>query len=396
MKFLKFLFVLVLLGALAAAGYYGYDYYQNPEKYEEVEQIVREKLNLMEVSPYVTPEMTLSLAGTYYEDAGWVCWDENDQSKPLIMCYGKDLGGNVYVPRDFHILQNAVIYGGPNLTQQDVTEYVTQNVEYKRIEIKEELLMSLDAGEYYIVCYFLTEEGEGPYPALIPLIVEEETTFNSTQSGFVNYADEYGWIVNDLYDVKEISFTFYNLGDNPIRAIAEVTNYGRTTTKLDPDDYYINERGDTVTLKAEYLKHRQMNTTGTYIVIRSDSNKIEMDYAVVGTVRGDSLQRMTITGPATYSHSVGGDYVATYEPNMCDSIYGIYADHFLYGGGEIDLIFETEYSVAKYLDQTNRTFTIPEEIMQTITPNSGNTVIQIGYFYNDVWFNSSLTFNVVD
>lgn len=396
----KFMLILLLLGAVATGGYYGYDYFLNPDKYSDVERELRTKLLLEEVSPFVTPEMTLTLENTPYSAESWVFSDELDHSKPIIMCYGKDMGGNIYVPRNYHTLQTASLYVGPGVPEQDITEYVTQNFDYKCIEISEELLMSLDAGEYYIVCYFITEEGEGPYPALIPLILEEETTFNSEQRGYVNYSDEYGWYLNDLYDVKDITFTFYNLGDNPIKAFAEVVQVGirKDYIRLDPDDYEINERGDTVTLKKEYLKHRKVNSTSEYAAILTNGDKLGMNYNVVGTVKGDSLQRLTITGPETYSRSAGGDYVATFELNMCDSIYSVGFSHFFYEGGENVIFDERDGAgdIGKYLNLSDCTITIPEEIMQTIEPNSGNSDIHIGYFIDDVWFDAFLTFNVVD
>ena len=117
----KFMLILLLLGAVATGGYYGYDYFLNPDKYSDVERELRTKLLLEEVSPFVTPEMTLTLENTPYSAESWVFSDELDHSKPIIMCYGKDMGGNIYVPRNYHTLQTASLYAGPGVPEQDIT-----------------------------------------------------------------------------------------------------------------------------------------------------------------------------------------------------------------------------------------------------------------------------------
>lgn len=406
-KIFKFIFSLLLIALLAGSGYIMYDYSQNPEKYDEFTQMFQDKITgkdkiaVEEVSPFVTPEMTLSLENSPYQNESFVFCEESDESKPVIMCYGKDMGGNLYISRNFHTLQSASLYAGPNVPERDISEFVTQNWEMKRIEVQEELLMELDPGEYYIVCYFLTEEGEGPYPAMIPLILEEETTFNTTQRGFVTYGDEFAWIVNDLEHSKEITLTFYNLGDNPIRTLLLSSEVGGSylAAEVAPEDYEINDRGDTVTLKKEYLQRQTVNKYNRYAVRLANGDVLDMGWTVVGTVKGDSLKRLTISGPGTYSLSKGGDYVATYELNLCDSIYSCYLEYYPPYEEKItyfDEILAGE-NTGEYLDMESKTITIPEKIMKQLTPDSERTTdIGIGYFINNSWFDAGHKITVTE
>lgn len=404
-KILKAIFTLVLIAMLGGSGYIMYDYMEHPEKYDEFSKMFQDKITgkdkipVEEVSPFVTPEMTFTLENSPYAGEAYVAHEDYEPDKPFIMCYGKDMGGNVYVPRNFHVYQSASLYMGPDVPEQDITEYVSQNVELNYIEVQEELLMSLDAGEYYIVIEFMTEEGD-LYPALIPLIVEEETTFNSTQRGVVIYGDQYFCVTNDLENPKEISFTFYNLGDNPIRALVLPSEIGdgHLYTEADTDDYYINERGDTVTLKTEYLQSLTVNTKNRYAVRLANGEVLTMEWMEVCTVRGDSLKRLVISGPDTYSLSEGGDYVATYELNLCDSIYSYGLDHFPMDRPGFNLFDETlrGEDIGMYLDMDTQTITIPEEIMKQIPPNDGNTFIYMGYYIKDIWFDAHLVIHVTD
>ena len=404
-KLIKVLFSFLMLALLGGSGYIMYDYTKNPEKYDEFSKKFQDKITgkenipVEEVSPFVTPEMTLTLENSPYEGEAYVAHEDYAPDKPLIMCYGKDMGGNIYVPRNFHVYQSASLYSGPDVPERDITEYVSQNIEFKCIEISEELLMSLEAGEYYIVAEFMTEEG-WLYPALIPLIVEEETTFNSVQSGVIVYGDEYFCVTNDIENPKEISFTFYNLGDNPIRALVLPSDIGNgyLYTEANPDDYYINERGDTVTLKTEYLQSLIVNTKNRYAVRLANGEVLTMESMEVCTVRGDSLNPLVISGPDTYSLSKGGDYVATYEPNLCDSIYSCGFDHFPVDREGFNLFDETlrGEDIGIYLDMDTQTITIPEEIMKQIPPNDGNSCIYIGYYIKDCWFDAHLIIQVTD
>lgn len=403
-KILKAIFTLVLLGLLGGAGYIMYDYTQNPQKYDEFAQMFEDKITgkdkivIEEVSPFITPEMTLTLENSSYEGESYVFHEEFQPDKPIIMCYGKDMGGNIYIPRNFHVYQSASLYSGPDVPEQDITEYVTQSVEYERMEVSEELLMSLEAGEYYIVMEFMTEEGD-LYPSLVPLIVEEETTFNSNHRGFVIYADEYGCINNDLEEPKEISFTFYNLGDNPIRAMLQASQAGNgyVTVELEPEDYYINERGDTVVLKTEYLQRLNVNRINRYSVRFANGEVMPLEVDIC-TVKGDSLKRLTISGPSTYSLAEGGDFVATYDLKIADFInsYGLLhcpmdepAYHLC------DEVLKGE-NIGKYLDMNTKTVTFPEELMKQIPPDDGNTFLFIVYSINGVLFKTELQINVTN
>ena len=402
-KIFKVIFTLIALALLAGAGYVMYDYYQNPEDYDEIAQAFqdkatgKDKIVVEEVSPFITPEMTLSLDGTPYEGMPFLYHPDFHPEDPIILCYGKDKGGDLYtlyvdenLPQ--YSFQQALLYSGPGVPEQDITEYVVLNAEYDRIEIREELLMSLDAGEYYIVTDFLDEENDFLHRMLIAIIMEEEITFNSTQRGFLTYGDEFAWIVNDLDNPKEISFSFYNLGDNPIRKMVLVSeNAGAyLTTDMEPDQYYINERGDTVTLTVDYLQTLQVNTCKKLGVRLANGDVLDMGWTVLGTVRGDSLQRLTITGPDTYSLSAGGDYVATFELNQCERLYSNRLTHYSSWAPGVDIYYELVdgRNNCVYLDLETQTITIPEEVMQTIPPNDGNVQLDILYVINGMWLDT--------
>lgn len=406
-KVFKFLFSLILIAVLAASGYILYDYSQNPEKYDSFAQMFQDKLTgkdqivIEEVSPFVTPVMTLPMVNSQYTDSTFEPHAEFEPTKPIILCYGKDMGGNLYVPMADYCLdvKNHRLLIGPDFHEVDISQYACYNGDYRRIEVKEELLMTLEAGEYYIASDFLGENGEY-YPALSALILEEETTFNSTERGFVAYGDEYAWIVNNLDDPKDLSFTFYNLGDNPIRALLfdSDTGGGYLTKDVDPEDYFINERGDTVTLKQEFLSRLPVNTTKKFAVRLANGDTLDMGWTVIGTIGNDSLHRLTISGPETYSLSQGGDYVATYEPNDCTRIHFFFFHHYPTDREGVELIKETlrGEDISAYLDMETQTITIPAEIMKDLIPNNGLHDLQIGYFINDVWFDAFLKFAVTD
>jgi len=105
-KIFKVIFTLIALALLAGAGYVMYDYYQNPEDYDEIAQAFqdkatgKDKIVVEEVSPFITPEMTLSLDGTPYEGMSFLYHPDFHPEDPIILCYGKDKGGDLYTLDD--------------------------------------------------------------------------------------------------------------------------------------------------------------------------------------------------------------------------------------------------------------------------------------------------------
>ena len=108
--------VLILLAVSAGVIYGIYDYYTGgAEKYDKLftqakfwvmnmkNKITGEEtveLVLEEVSPSKLPVMTLSLEGTSREETddnrSSVAYDE--ENRPIIFVYGKDIGGDLYFP----------------------------------------------------------------------------------------------------------------------------------------------------------------------------------------------------------------------------------------------------------------------------------------------------------
>lgn len=407
-KFLKFVFTLLIIALLAGSGYVLYDYYQHPVKYDTFAQLFKDKvtgrdqITIEEVSPFVTPEMTLTLENSAFTGMTFEPHADFEPTKPVIMCYGKDMGGNLYVPipdycQDFQALK---LYGGPGRSVQNIEEYVSFDVGYRQLEVSEELLMSLEAGDYYIISDCTPNGATEAHKVATALILEEETTFNSTERGFVTYGDEFAWIVNDLEKPRDIDFVFYNLGDNPIRTLLYDSDSGGAylIKDVEPENYVINERGNVVTLKAEYLARLPVNTTKKFAVRLANGDQLDMGWTVVGTVRGDSLHRMTMSGPDTYSLSRGGDFVVTYEPNDCESIHTFFMDYFpsdRVGGELIKEVLRGE-DTGEYLDMATQTITIPEEFMKTLTPDDGSYDMKIGYWIGEVWFDAFHPFAVTE
>lgn len=407
-KIIKFIFTLLLIAVLAASGYIMYDYYQNPARYDAFAQMFEDKVTgkdqiaVETVSPFSAPEMTLTLAGSPYADMTFEPHYEFEPTKPIIMCYGKDVGGNLFVPVPDYCpdLRNPKLYSGSGLPTQDISEYSTFDAYHRCLEVQEELLMSLNAGEYYIIAEFAQMDGTGYYEAAIALILEEETTFNSTDRGLVTYYDDYCWVYNDLENPKEITFTFYNLGDNPIRALLFDSERGGAylTQDMDPADYKINEQGNTVTLTQDFLARQPVNSVKRFAVRLANGESLDMGWTQVCTVEGNSLHPMTVCGPETYSLSAGGDYIATFIPNDCTRYYSCALNQFPSSSPGAELFNESlnGREAGEYINTVTQTVTIPASFMQNLTPNDGVYEIKISYFMEDIWHDACLTFKVTE
>lgn len=407
-KIIKFIFSVLLIALLIASGYILYDYNKDPAKYDAFAQKFEDKITGEDqvikelVNPFVTPEMTLTLNGSPYEGITFEPHYEFKPSKPIIMCYGKNMGGNLYVPIPDYCpdMRNPKLYSGPELPVEDISEYSTFDAYHRCFEIEEELLLSLNAGEYYIIAEFADNDSADYYEAAIALILEEETTFNSTDRGQIPYYDYYCWIYNDLENPKEITFTFYNLGDNTIRALLFDSERGGAylTEDMDPADYRINEQGNVVTLTQDFLSRQPANSVKRFAVRLANGEKLDMGFTHVCTIKGDSLHPMTLDGPETYSLSAGGDYVATFVPNDCTQYYSCSMKYFPSDTTGSELFNESlkGRDAGEYIDTVTQTITLPAAFMQNLTPNNGVYEIQISYFIEDIWHDASLQFKVID
>lgn len=314
------------------------------------------------VSPFQTPSMTLTAEGTNWS-GNCVAYDENGE--PVIFCYGKDLGGDLSIPLNLGengTLFYAGIYTGNIWDVRHMGNAVSYLPQTRTAVVSEEYLKTLEPGEYFIVlndfCY-------------IPLLVTDETTYNSTQRGLAACGNDIGWIKNDLLNPQDITLTFYNLGDNTIRSLTEVRplamvmNYPETV--MDAQYYTISPDGRSVTINTAYWQMQEVGSYVTFKVRLANGEYLDMGYINVGTVEGDYTGLMEITGNQYYSVSAGGDYTAQYRFAEGGSLLSIcvYADSYP------DIIVDDNLSdlISDYIDFESGTITLPADVlMPCLTP----------------------------
>lgn len=316
------------------------------------------------VSPFEKPTMTRTAEGAYWSQSS-VAYDET--GAPVIFCYGKDLGGNLAIPLnlgEYGALYSAGVCFDTVWDIRPMLNYTSYDSKTKTVVIAEEYLMTLEPGEYFIVlndsCY-------------APLLVTETTTFNSTQRGFAGYGNEIGWIENDLLNVQDITLHFYNLGDNTIRSITEVTPTATTTEKtaIDSQFYTISPDCRSVTILAAYWQQKAAGSFVTFEVRLANGDTLDLGYIHVGTVEGDYTSLMELTGPAFYSVSAGGDLVISYSDLGTPTVLSIYSD------SQTDFV-----SDLNFIDFDSRTITVPGDMLKDrLTPGE---FLYINVMYNTV------------
>lgn len=346
------------------------DSFQVLEEFESF--IPQETIPVEEVSPFETPTMSISPEGAYWAQN---CIAVDTNNEPVIFCYSKDRGSNLYLPLDLG--DAGTIYSAGVCTGNiwdirytyDAAQYIPQT---KTVVIFQAFLATLEAGEYFLIlndsCY-------------APLLITDTTTFNSPQRGFAGYGNESGWIENDLLNPQDITLSFYNLGDNTIRSLTEVrplamvANYPETF--MDPQYYTISPDGCSVTIHAQYLQQQQVGSFITFKVRLANGDYLDMGYINIGTVEGDYTGLMELTGPEMYSVSAGGDYVAQYTLNGAP--LGLYVN----SDSQSGIIEENNLSqlVCDYIDFETGTITIPAELLNALTPGE---YIHIGISYSTV------------
>lgn len=424
-KFLKKLIwflEIVLLFAISAGVIYGvYDYHTGgAEKYEKMytqavlwlvnvkNTITGEEsaeLTLEEVSPSKTPIFNLSLEGSGREDldGNRNCVAYDTENKPVIFVYGKDIGGNLYFCYGLwsgERLDKAWLFTGDAANMTDITEHVSWNQVSGVGIVSEEFMMSLEPGEYCIFLDPVNEEGEGTGAHYVPLIVEEQTTYISTQQGFAGSGGEGNFIYNNLQNVQPILVPFYNLGDDRILMIKELVEGmpGQIMERsIDSSLYEILPAGNAIILSEEYLSGFSPNEMRRYKVLLSSGKSLDVGYTRFFTIDGEP-DWLSVTGPDIYDLSEGGDFVLNIHKGWamsyhCVSIWFLNPDdsNVLL----IENLSEDFNGDNPLLNEEQDQIVIPASVMQSLNVDSSYNLVLAYTFPGNGFINYSVGFRVV-
>lgn len=321
-----------------------------------------------EVLPFETPVITLTDVADNWEQS-CVAYDKNHM--PVIFCYGKDLGGALAMPCNFaedEPLQKVGIYTGNKWDIRDITKHAIYEPLTKTITIAEAYLQTLVEGEY---CLILNDGAR-----YLPLVVTEQTTFNSTQRGLAAVGNENNWIVNDLEQPQDMILSFYNLGDNTIRNLFLLTRpnpFGDpVAVPLDEAYYTIAEDGRSVTILQNFLQMQSIGTFADFRVRLANGDILDTAPIHIGTVQGEVTGLMEIQGSNSYSLSKGENYTAQYQFYTSGTL-----DYFMVTTDSGVTLADQSLSNAgsPYIDLETQTITLPGELLQEkLTPGEGFNV----------------------
>jgi len=324
-----------------------------------------------EAAPKKPPVMTLTAEGTRWEQ-NCILYDQLKQ--PVIFCYGKDLGGNLFIPHyrdEGQKIHNATVYTGNQWDLRSVKKHVSHIPETQTLVIAEEYLMGLEPGEYFIIL------DDSQY---IPILVSEQTDYDTPQRGIAAQGNRNGWIVNDLENPRDITLFFYNLGKATITGVSETRQMHMlpkpTEIELDSAAFSISDDGHSITLLSEYLQQQE---TGSYFDLKltlSSGEMLEIRQPHIGTVQGDFDGLMQITGSDTYSLSKGGDLVLSYSFGL----QGVLENLTVSGDSAQNFIEENLSGLTSdYIDFDSQTLTIPGELLKSYLIKDENIHVGIGY-----------------
>jgi len=323
-------------------------------------------------APKKAPAMTLSAEGTPWEHS---CLLYDEYHRSVIFCYGKDMGGDLYLP--FYCEENqkiwtATVYTGNQWDLRSVIQHVSLIPETKTLVIAEEYLMSLEPGEYFIIL------DDSQY---VPILITELTDYDTPQRGLAAQGNHNGWIVNDLENVKDITLPFYNLGRDTIVSVSATRQLSMlpkpAETQLDSTACSVSEDGHSITLHADYLRQQEPGSFFDLKLILSSGETLAVTYPHIGTVQGDFDGLMKISGSDTYSLSGGGDLVLTYEFGL----EGMLENLNVSSDSVRDIITENNLAglLSDYIDFDRQTVTIPGELLKEKVTQEESIHIGIGY-----------------
>lgn len=319
-----------------------------------------------EVSPFETPVISLTEEYTPWENK-CVAYDET--GAPVVFCYSKDRGGELYAPCGIGAegtLDSAGLYSGDQLNIPSITQHVTYLPQTQTLVVAGEYLMSLEPGEYFIIIN---------NDSYLPLLISETHTFNSTQRGLAARGNETGWIINDLENLQDITLSFYNLGDNPIRALTEIVPLSNTVkqTPMESQLYTISPDGSSVTISSNYWAQQEVGTYVGFRVHLANGDILDTGLTNVCTVEGDFTGLMEIIGEMTYS--------------LCYSDYYSVQCQFALPGTLTHLTVSTDSQpnlieddlTGTYYDPESGTITLPADVLKPHLDVGDYFHVQISY-----------------
>lgn len=365
------LFLLSLFAALLLGMYLFFASYSHPEILDKLpegaaqfftgiqsmsQSSASEELPVEEVSPFQTPEMTLSIADTKWEHNPAVVTETGD---PVIFCYSKTQGGDLRLP--YHLngektIGSAGLFTGNKWDVRKITKHITCLPQTNTLLVAESYLQSLEPGDYYII---LNDD------SYLPLIVSDITQYNSTQRGLAAAGNENSWIINDLTDPQDITLSFYNLGDNPIRSVFQIQRIAMIPnpieTAIDPQYFTISPDGSSVTLHADYLAQQPVGFCMGLKVRLANGDNLDTGYTYIGTAEDGFTGMLEIHGDDTYSLSKGKDYVAEFHFGLPGAPMSLSVS---LDGQEPILQDDLTDLISDFADLETGIITIPEDLLK--------------------------------
>ena len=206
----KALMIILMVCLLAVSVFWVWDYSRDPQKYDALMESFKDfvlgegNFETETVSPLQEISMSYSIGDLMpdYRYAAQVDQYSFPESPgALVLCYGKDIGGDLYfpIPRAAGVtteLQKLRLFA-PGRRITDLTESARNVPEEYLVTLSEAALAPLEPGEYFLLTDFKVSDGS-LWKHSIGLSVSETTTCNSLQRGIINQSDESGWILNDL------------------------------------------------------------------------------------------------------------------------------------------------------------------------------------------------------
>lgn len=341
-KFLGKLFTFALyafvIGAIAKAGY---DMFGDTEKLKKEAEMVARFKNYVpeEVSPY-----TENLDGANY--------------------YYKSMGGELYAGnwQDIEGIPTYATMSQGDSEDKDITDYFSYDENVHTYIIKEELLSTLENGDYCVNVHYEEDVKEEFW-----FTVREELE-NNVPAERVYRAEPYNdRIYNRLSDLQEISLYFCNIGDNRIVDVL-ICSGGSAQGVLAPENYIIASAGNKVTFKKEYLESLEPNTSKQYGVRLADGT-ILSESPDFWTIK-DEWRGCVFEDVKDYSLSEGGDYVIHIKRNDTDRIFSFNIESENWEEG-IKYVEENdmEWGGSDYYVPGGNTITVPEDVMKTLPVN---------------------------
>lgn len=323
-----------------------------------------------EIPQLEVPAMTLSIADTKWEGNPAVM---QETSGPVIFCYSKEVGGNLYIP--YHLddrdsIGSAGLYTGNKWDIRKITKHFTGNPRTNTLTVSEEFLMGLEPGEYHIIlddwCY-------------LPLIVSDEPV-PTPQIGLAAQGNEHNWIPFDLEDSQDIVLPFYNLGGDSIVSLSQmqqmVMTPKPTVLPMEPSDYTISPDGCSVTISADFLARQEVGFSMGFLATLESGSQVDTGYTCIGVCRDGFTGLMEIQGKETYSISKDADYTAQYAFGLTGSPMHLHVQL----DGQVPFIEDDLTDLmSEYVDLDAGTITLPEQLLKEHLTEGTAFTIGISY-----------------